>query len=140
VVAALEVGPVDFDLVLLGGSFQPVSKSVTGRFAVHNLGSVYSDKSFFGVDGISLKYGCTVPTSAEAEVVHRMMERTRGQVIVLADHTKWGTVSNFEISTLDQIDRLITDSILDEKSYAGLIDHSIEVFVAVNDTDARENY
>ncbi len=129
-IAALEVGAVEYELILLGGSFQPVSNSVGGRFAVENLERVYADKSFIGVDGISLKYGCTFPTSAEAEVVHRMTERTRGPLIVVADHTKWGMVSNFEVARIDQVDRFITNDGLDEDARAAFIDNSVNVFIA----------
>lgn len=129
-IAALEVGAVNFDLIVLGGSFQPASNSVGGRFAIENLGRVYADKAFISVDGISLKYGCTFPTSEEAEVVHRMMERTRGPIIVVADQTKWGTVSNFEILRVDQIDRLIIDDGLDENARAALASHSVDIFIA----------
>lgn len=133
-IAALDVGTVDFELILLGGSFQPVSNSVSGRFAVENLGHVYANKTFIGVDGISLKYGCTFPTNAEAEVVHRMMERTRGPIIVVADHTKWGMVSNFEVPRIDQIDRLITDDGLDENTRSALVDHPVDVLFASDNT------
>jgi len=134
-IAALEVGAVDFELILLGGSFQPVSNSVGGQFAMENLGHVYADKTFIGVDGISIKYGCTFPTSAEADVVRRMMERTRGPIIVMADHTKWGTISNFEVPRIDQIDRLITDDNLDENARAALVDQSVDVFIASDGTE-----
>ena len=130
VIAALEVRAVDFELILLGGTFQPISNSVGGRYAIENLGRVYADKAFISVDGISLKYGCTFPTSEEAEVVHRMMERTRGPIIVVADQTKWGTVSNYEVLRIDQIDRLIIDDGLDENARAALADHSVDVFIA----------
>ena len=138
-IAALEVGAVDFELILLGGTYQPVSNSVGGRFAVENLGNVYADKTFIGVDGISIKYGCTFPTSAEAEVVQRMMERTRGPIVVVADHTKWGMVSNFEVPHIDQIDRLITDDGLDENARAALIDHSVDVFITNEATGLEIN-
>jgi DeoR/GlpR family transcriptional regulator of sugar metabolism len=133
-IAALEVGAVDFELILLGGTFQPVSNSVGGRFALENLGNIYADKFFIGVDGISLKYGCTFPTSAEAEVVNRMMERTRGPIIAVADHTKWGVVSNFEVARIDQIDRLITDDGFDPNAIDSLTDKSVDVFIASSDT------
>jgi hypothetical protein len=29
-----------------------------------------------------------------------MIERTRGPVIIVGDHSKWGVVSNFEISKI----------------------------------------
>ena len=129
-IAALEVGAVAFQLILLGGTFQSLSNSVSGGFALENLGNIYADKTFIGVDGISIKYGCTFPTRPEAEVVNRMMERTRGPIIAVADHTKWGVVSNFEVARVDQIDRFITDDGFNSKALETLEELSVEVFIA----------
>ena len=112
-IAPLEIGEVDFDVLVLGGSFQPRSNSLAGRFAIQNLSQVYATKAFIGVDGISIKHGCTVPSNAEAEVVHLMLERTQGPVYILADYSKWGTVSNFEVAPVERINKLITDSHFD---------------------------
>jgi DeoR/GlpR family transcriptional regulator of sugar metabolism len=128
--AALEVGEAGFDLILLGGFFQPKSNSVAGRYALENLEKIYASKTIVGVDGISLKYGCTVPSSAEADLVRLMMERTRGPIIVVADSSKWGVVSNYQIATIDQIHKLITEDGLNEQAYDELADHSVEVLVA----------
>jgi len=128
--AALEVGGARFELILLGGSFQPRSNSVAGRFAIANLNQVYASKAFIGVDGISLKYGCTVPSNAEAEVVRLMIERTHGPVTVVTDSSKWGRVSNFEIVSIDQIHKLITDDGLAPDARAELSARSIKVLVA----------
>ena len=129
-IAALEIDNIGFELTLLGGIYQPVSRSVGGYFAVDNLKQVYADKTFIGVDGISLKYGCTFPTSAEAEVVRMMMERTRGSVYVLADHSKWGTVSNYEVAKIEKIHSLITDEKFDARARAELAKCSVEVVIA----------
>jgi len=128
--AALECYDASFELILLGGSFWPRANSVVGRFATQTLRQVYADKVFIGVDGISLKYGCTVPANDEAEIVRLMIQRTRGLVTVMADHSKWGVVSNFEIATIDQIHRLVTDDGLDVSARAELAAHAVEVFVA----------
>jgi len=128
--AALEVGETGFELILLGGTFQPRSNSVAGHFAIENLSHVYASKAFVGVDGVSLKYGCTVPTSGEAQVVRQMLERTRGLITVMADHSKWGVVSNFEIATIDQVHRLVTDDGLDPDAHAALAAHSVEILAA----------
>jgi len=55
--AAQEIEQIGFELILLGGTYLPVSLSVGGYFAIENLMRVYADKTFIGVDGISLKYG-----------------------------------------------------------------------------------
>lgn len=129
-IAVLEIGEVDYEILLLGGSFQPKSNSVAGRFAVQNLSQVYANKAFIGVDGISLKHGCTVPSNAEAEIVHLMLERTQGPVYILADHSKWGVVSNFEIAPVHKINSLITDGGLDSSALSALEARSVEVLVA----------
>jgi len=115
---------------LIGGEFQPHSNSVAGRFAVDNLRQVYADKTFLGVDGVSLIHGCTVPSNAEAEVVRQMIERTKGKIIVVADHSKWGVVSNFQVATIDQISTLVTDEEVDSTTLESLAAHSVEVISA----------
>jgi DeoR family fructose operon transcriptional repressor len=128
--AALEMGEAGFQHHLLGGEYQPTSKSTAGRFAIENLRQVYADKAIIGVDGISVKHGCTVPTNAEAEVVKQMIERTKGEVIIVADHSKWGVVSNFQIASIDEIDKLITDEKLDATAIESLAAHDVECLLA----------
>ncbi|MGH2592618.1 MAG: DeoR/GlpR family DNA-binding transcription regulator [Anaerolineae bacterium] len=131
--AALEARNAGFELILLGGSFRGRSNSVVGRFATDALRHVVASKAFIGVDGVSLKYGCTTPISAEAEIARLMIERTRGSVIVVADHSKWGVVSNFEIATIDQIHTLVTDDRLDAGARAELKARSVEVLIAATE-------
>jgi DeoR family fructose operon transcriptional repressor len=128
--AALEAQEADFELILLGGAFRSRANSIVGHFATEMLRLVYASKAFIGVDGVSLKYGCTTPISAEAELARLMIERTHGPVIVVTDHSKWGVVSNFEIAKIDQIHMLITDSGLSASARAGLAARSIEVITA----------
>ena len=128
--AAMELGEPGFHYHLIGGEFQPRSNSLAGGFALENLKQVYANKTFLGVDGISIKHGCTVPTKPEAEVVRQMIERTKGQVIVVADHSKWGVVSNFQIATIDEIDILITDEKLDASAIESLAEHDVECWIA----------
>lgn len=128
--AALETGHAGFGLILLGGDFQPNSNSVAGRFAINNLSQVYADKAFIGVDGITLKHGFTVPTSAEAEVIRLMLERTYGPVTVVCDHSKWGAVSNFEIAHIEQVHRLITDRAFNGLALEALKSRNVEVILA----------
>ena len=123
--AALELGEPGFHYYLIGGEFQPRSNSLAGRFAVDNLNQIYANKVILGVDGISVKHGCTVPSNAEAEVVRRMIERTKGQVIIAADHSKWGVVSNFQIATIDEVDKLVTDEGFDASAVESLAFHDV---------------
>jgi DeoR family fructose operon transcriptional repressor len=137
--AALEVGDAGFHHYLIGGEFQPRSNSVAGRFAIENLKQIYADKAIIGVDGISLKHGCTVPSNAEAEVVRQMIERTNGPIIVVADHSKWGVVSNFQIASIEEIDKLVTDQQIDASAMESLASHAVEILIA-NGQAARAAY
>jgi DeoR family transcriptional regulator, fructose operon transcriptional repressor len=132
--AALEMGEPGFQHYLVGGEYQPRSKSLAGRFAIENLKQVYANKVIIGVDGISLKHGCTVPTNPEAEVVRRMIDRTMGQIIVVADHSKWGVVSNFQVATIDEIDILVTDEAFDKSAFESLEAHSVRSIIATSST------
>ncbi|MCB9110585.1 MAG: DeoR/GlpR transcriptional regulator [Anaerolineales bacterium] len=128
--AAIELGDPGFHYYLIGGEFQSRSNSLAGRFALDNLNLVFANKLIIGVDGVSLKHGCTVPTNDEAEVVRRMVERTKGQIIVAADYSKWGAVSNFPVASIDEVDKFVTDERLDKAAVKDLAAHSIETLIA----------
>jgi DeoR/GlpR family transcriptional regulator of sugar metabolism len=131
--AALEIGKngaTHLELILLGGAFRPRAKSVAGRFALEMLRQMVAAKAFIGVDGISPKYGFTTPTADEAEIARLMIERTRNMVVVVADHSKWGVVSNFEIAPLGRAQMLISDSSLEAEAQNELATHAIDVVLA----------
>lgn len=128
--AVMELGDPGFHYYLIGGEFQPRSNSLAGRFAIENLKQVYANKAIIGVDGISVKHGCTVPTNPEAEVVRQMIERTKGPVIIVADHSKWGVVSNFQVAAIDEIDILVTDNRFDRSALDDLAAHSVKCLIA----------
>jgi DeoR/GlpR family transcriptional regulator of sugar metabolism len=71
-----------------------------------------------------------VPTNGVAEVVRRMIERTKGPVMIATDHSKWGIVSNFQIATIDEIDKLISDENLDSSAVESLAEHKIDCLLA----------
>jgi DeoR family fructose operon transcriptional repressor len=128
--AAIEVGLAGFKHHLLGGEYQPHSNSVAGRFAVENLRQVYANKAILGVDGVSLLNGCTVPSNLEAEVIKQMIERTRGKIFIVADSSKWGVVANFQIATINEIDKLITDDGFDPAAIDTLTAASVDCLIA----------
>jgi DeoR/GlpR family transcriptional regulator of sugar metabolism len=130
ITAGMQAAEPSFEILLLGGTLRAVSSSTSGRFAIEMLNQVYASKAFIGVDGISLRYHCTTPASAEAEVASAMIERTRGMVAIIADHSKWGVVSNFELAKIDQIQALITDSRLDDEARLQLEARGVNVIIA----------
>jgi DeoR/GlpR family transcriptional regulator of sugar metabolism len=127
---ALEVGEPGFQYYLVGGEFQPRSNALAGRFAMENLSQVYATKCILGVDGMSARHGCTVTSNAEAEVIRQMVKHTKGEIIIVADHSKWGVVSNFQIAAIEEVDKLITDAEFDRAASELLESHGVQIMVA----------
>ncbi|MEW6567290.1 MAG: DeoR/GlpR family DNA-binding transcription regulator [Chloroflexota bacterium] len=139
VTAALGVPAGSFEVILLGGQFRPVATSVYGHFAAALLRQVSADKAFIGVDGITLKYGCTTPASAEAEIAQGMIERTHGPVVVVADHSKWGVISNFAIAPLEQVHTWVVDDGLALEARLALESRSVRVSIAGPEVSQEES-
>lgn len=125
-----ETQGLDLELIMIGGTYREQSNSLVGPLTMLGLQQVYSSKCFIGVDGISRKYGLTTPILQLAEVVNTMIERTRGQVIVVADHSKLGVVTNFMIAPIEKVDVLVVDSDFNESYREEVEELGIEIIVA----------
>jgi DeoR/GlpR family transcriptional regulator of sugar metabolism len=64
---------------------------------------------------MSERAGYTTPNLMEADVNRALIEAAE-RLVVLADHTKWGTVGISSIVPLDRADVLITDDGLDDSA------------------------
>ncbi|MFJ4923793.1 DeoR/GlpR family DNA-binding transcription regulator [Streptomyces sp. NPDC088725] len=94
--------------VVLTGGVRTPSDSLVGPVADQAIRSLHFDVLFLGVHGISVEAGLSTPNLAEAETNRRFVHSAR-RVVVVADHTKWGTVGLSSFATLGQIDTLVTD-------------------------------
>ncbi|HOV39317.1 MAG TPA: DeoR/GlpR family DNA-binding transcription regulator [Spirochaetales bacterium] len=119
-----------FECILIGGVYRSRSNSLIGALAELSLQQVYGSKAFIGVDGISFKYGLTTPILEEAEIARSMIERTPGPVIVVADHSKIGVVSNFVTAPIDKVHILVTDSRIEENFRLELEKVGIRIIIA----------
>lgn len=127
---ALEATDHEVELLLLGGHYRAPSNSVVGPFATDALRRTHATKAFIGVEGVSLASGLTTPVAAEAEIARVMMEQTRGRVVVVADHSKIGTLADFVVAPLDSVDTLVVDPGIDEDYRDRLVEAGIDVVIA----------
>jgi DeoR family fructose operon transcriptional repressor len=130
VAAALEGQNLGVDLTFLGGEYRIQSNSVVGNFAAMALHQVYGSKTIIGIDGVSVRDGLTSFVAEEADVTRLMIERTRGTVIVVADHTKLAVVSNFVAASLEAVDILVTDDGSREEYRGELEQAGVRIIVA----------
>lgn len=125
----LDLDP-DIELILLGGDYRPQSRSLVGGLAIGCLQSIYSSLTILGINGISIKRGCTTAVQLETNVNRAMIENSSGKIVVVADHSKMNCVSSFLSCPLERVDLLVTDegtpqAFCDELKAAGLTVHRV---------------
>lgn len=128
-VLKMELDP-KISIFLTGGSVQFPKQGLTGDFTLMNLQRINADRTLLGCSGISAKNGITTGIFEEAAVNEMMILRCQGEVLLLADHTKIDNDYSFCSGTLNQVDRLITDSHASEAQVASLEQCGIEVIFA----------
>jgi DeoR family transcriptional regulator, carbon catabolite repression regulator len=92
---------------LLGGRLHPRQRFVYGSKAIEMLADYQVDKLLLGTCGITPE-GLTNPYEEEGHMLRAMIQHA-DQVIVLADHTKFGKRMFFKVAPLHDIDVLVTD-------------------------------
>ena len=105
---ALDLDPQQ-ELILLGGDYRIHSKSLVGDLTLTGLHGIFSSVTVLGINGVSIKKGCTSAVSQETSINKAMIENSSGKVIIVADHTKMNCVSSFLTCPLSRIDLLVTD-------------------------------
>lgn len=120
----------EVELILLGGDYRPQSRSLVGSMAIAGLQSLYSSVTVLGINGLSLKRGCTTDVHLETAVNRAMIENSSGRVVVVADHTKMNRVSSFLTCPLARVDAVVTDGaapepFCEELRAAGLTVHRV---------------
>ncbi|MEU6985286.1 DeoR/GlpR family DNA-binding transcription regulator [Streptomyces sp. NPDC046324] len=120
--------------VVLTGGVRTPSDALVGPVADQAIRSLHFDVLFLGVHGISVEAGLSTPNLAEAETNRRLMRSAR-RVVVVADHTKWGTVGLSSFARLDEVGTLVTDAGLSRQTRADMAEHLPDLVVAGEDTD-----
>jgi DeoR family fructose operon transcriptional repressor len=94
-------------VILTGGERTP-SDALVGPIATGSLAKLHLDLLFLGVHGMDSDAGFTTPNLLEAEMDRAFIAAAR-KVVVLADHTKWGTLGISTIAKLEEADEVISD-------------------------------
>ncbi len=114
--------------VVLTGGVRTPSDTLVGPVADAAIRSLHFDVLFLGVHGISVRAGLSTPNLAEAET-NRHFVRSARRVVVVADHTKWGTVGLSSFAALEDVDALVTDAGLPGPARAEISEHLPELVV-----------
>ena len=121
-----------FNVILLGGNIRNASESVVGALAESNLKMFYCDKLFLGVDSFSIDNGLSTPNVEEANINQIMISRSR-EVIAVFDSSKVNKRALAFITTLDKIDRIVTDEGMDKSTRSHLKAMDVDVITVKAD-------
>ena len=113
-----------------GGAYNHTTRALAGPLTMEMISQVNVTKLFLGVDGFSLNAGLTTPNLEMATVDRSMIRHTRGKVIVMADHSKFGLVAEIVITPIKNIDVLITDRKTPDDFEQELRSMNVEVMIA----------
>jgi DeoR/GlpR family transcriptional regulator of sugar metabolism len=129
---ALELNATGVQLFLIGGEYRPDRMDSVGPMAVTMLNQVRGYTAFIGADGLSVDFGPSASDLPSAHL-HRQVVANAVATVLLADHTKFGNASLFQIVEWSQISKVVTDQEPDEAWQQFLGDRSINlIFPRVN--------
>ncbi|MBN2449677.1 MAG: DeoR/GlpR transcriptional regulator [Lentisphaeria bacterium] len=126
--AAWTLMEADHRLILVGGEFRGLSRTLVGPLTEHVIGALTVSKAFMGTMGLTVGEGMTTTDVNEAFTKQQIMARA-ATVVLLADHSKMGVPSFARSGSLDDIDVLVTDRI-DPSFREQLETHGVQVVLA----------
>lgn len=116
-------------LVLTGGDISFPKEALTGEFALSSLNLASASRCILGISGLSPENGLTSANLAEIAVNERMLARTAGEKIIVAESHKLGKDSAFVTGKITAVDTLYTDSRADAGIVASLRAQGVRVIL-----------
>ncbi|MGE5553323.1 MAG: DeoR/GlpR family DNA-binding transcription regulator [Betaproteobacteria bacterium] len=106
-------------VIVTGGVRREGFNVLVGPVAEEFLRNVNVNRSFLAADAIDFEHGVTNATFIEVAIKQLIIAAAR-EVVLVADHTKFGSVALVKVCSLDRVHRVITDSGLAEPVMQGL--------------------
>ena len=122
-------GRPNVTLIVLGGLFRYSELSMIGHITEHAMEELRADKVIMGIRAINPQDGLTNDSLPEA-MTDRAIVNLGRQVIVVADHTKFGRVSTVLVAPISAIDVVVTDSKAPADQVEAIRAAGVEVIIA----------
>ena len=116
-------------LISTGGVLRHSSGTLIGSTAETALRELRADKLFLAVTGISFDFGLSHTNPAEVAMKQAMIHAAR-EVILLADHTRFGQESVVQVAPANVVNKLITDNALPASTRLDLTKLGVEIVIA----------
>jgi DeoR/GlpR family transcriptional regulator of sugar metabolism len=116
-------------VVVTGGMMRPSELSLIGHITEISLREVRVDKIIMGIPAISLEQGLTNDYLPEVMTDRTIIEMAP-ELILVADHTKFGKVGSAFVASLTRVTCLVTDSETDPEILDRVQDMGIRIIFA----------
>jgi DeoR/GlpR family transcriptional regulator of sugar metabolism len=116
-------------IVVTGGMMRDSELSLIGHIAEQSLREVRVDKIIMGMQAISLEEGMTNDYLPEVMTDRTIIEMAP-ELILVADHTKFGKVASAYVAPIERVTTLITDAQTAPKTLRRLEEMGVRVIVA----------
>ncbi|GGB45637.1 DeoR family transcriptional regulator [Virgibacillus dakarensis] len=116
----------DYTIIFAGGILRNQELCTVGDFTEDFITQFHIDTFFMSISGLSLTKGLTDYGAGELQVKKKMMDIAQHR-IVLADSSKFDVVSLLKVCEFNQINRIITDSKINENVLEKYRNTGIEV-------------
>lgn len=94
----------------IGGEYIPINHSFGGSLAVQMVRNYNVDKAILSVMSVDVRRMCICTLSPQIGCVQEAIISIANQVIVVADHSKFGRAGFSVIAPLDHVDCIVTDT------------------------------
>jgi DeoR family transcriptional regulator of aga operon len=115
-------------VIVLGGALRHSELSMLGALTEDALQNLRADKLFMGTPAIHPEYGLSADDLTEVQSDRNIMAAAR-EIIVLADHTKFGRIATMRQAPMERIRRVITDTGIPETYVTALRERGVDVEV-----------
>lgn len=119
----------DIAVISLGGMFQRSELSYIGHIAEQALAEVRADKVFIGSRAIDVDEGLSNHYLPET-ITGRAILKAGREIIVVADHTKFGRVAAARLAPIDAIQAIVTGSETPMQVLVALGARGVQVIIA----------
>ena len=122
--------------VITGGVLRNSELSMLGVLTEDALHNLRADKLFMSSPAIHVDYGFSADDMTEVESDRNMMASAK-EIIVLADHTKFGNIAMMRVAPIERVRRIITDSGTAGAVVAACEEQGVEVEVVSTESSGR---
>lgn len=129
------VGNPRTTVVMTGGVIRPTTFGASGQLAAATLRGLHVDQAFLAIHSVSAEGGLTYPLFEEVDAKRAMIEAA-SEVILLADHSKFGRQALVRVAPITAVHRIVTTPGVDPDEAAAIRELGIDLIIAELDEAA----